>query len=1808
MSQPLSHNQRSLVTGFSILACAALLLVLSAVNVSAQASNPNSGSTPSGLKPGSPAGSYGLSGFDNVNLFNGNLNFHLPLIGVGGRGSAKMQMMLAIDSVHWTVDSEGGLNNSANPNWWTPIKVGYGPGVLQGRGITWTTEQTNITTYLPRLTFTAPDGTEYELRDKAYNGQPKQHGVNRGRIFISTDGTAVTFISDSDIVDAYTEAHFYPTGWLLMSDGTRYRIGNTNGTSGGLVLKIIDRNGNLLTFTYDSFNRVSTITDSLNRQVSIAYDIADPSRARYFYDLITYKGFGGVSRSLKVWHTLLSKTLRSDYSGTMSYHDLFPALSSDTNQYKPSGITTAVELPDGRTYELRYNPWGELARVELPTGGAIEYDYANFPGADYSQAIHRRATVRRVYKDKNDLSTAFESRQVYSQVYTTTPRRAEIEVKQYDVSGNMLTHEKHYFEGNPVDSLSIAPTDYSMWSDGREWKTEALSLSETNAAVLRRVEMTWQQSSGTLMGLNVWWQSGSSGQPSMNPHVVETITTLMDSTPYKVSKQTAINPVTQADSFDQYGNQTDAWETDYGDGVPGAWLQHTHTDYLTTNTINGTSYSYDTIAGTSSSPDVANTIHLRRLSKEQLIYTVNPTSGADISTAADTKLYYDQTSLYPAYSDISGLDSSYTASRMARGNLTRTSRWRDLPTSAWLNTDAVYDIAGNITSSIDARGNISTFNFSDCFGSPNGEARTNTPPTELGTQHSYAFVTIISNALSQISHAQYDFYLGMPVDGEDINGVVASGYYTNAQGQTDPLDRPFKVVAAVGTSAQSQSSFSYNDAARIITVTRDKSAYNDNLLKTETLYDKLGRTTETHTYESVTAYVTSKQEYDALGRVKRVYNPYRTTSDPTYGWTEKTYDALGRVTVVKTSDNAQVTSGYDNNRVTVTEQAGKQRRSVTDGLGRLVQVIEDPNGLNYQTNYLYDVLGNLRRVEQGAQYRYFMYDSLSRLLRAKNPEQDANASITPSLTDPLTNQSAWAMACAYDANGNLEMRTDARNITRTYAYDVLNRNTTVTYSQNANTPDITNRYDNASLTYGKGKLWQTETSGSEGTLITINSLDALGRVLSQSQQFKTSGVWSAAYTTQRAYSITGDISVETYPSGHTVNYAYDNAAKLASFSGNLGDGVSRTYASNISYDEGGRMLEEQYGTQTALYRKLRYNTRGQLYDVRLSTLSRAQSSTDWDRGCLAFYYSVNNQAWGGSSTDNDGNVTKAEMYVPNADGSYNMLQDQYAYDALNRLQSVGEYQWGAQNVFTQSYDYDRWGNRTINQSSSANINKQLFTVNTANNRLGVPSGQSGQMNYDVSGNLTTDTYSRADTTRTYDGDDRLVANTDTSNQMSRYTYDAVGRRVRRNVNNQETWQVYGIGAELLAEYTANAAATSVQKEYGYRGGGLLVTATSGADIEWLVDDPLSTPRMIVDKTGTLAGTKRHDYLPFGEEIFAGTGGRTTAQGYIGDNVRQKYTRFERDTETSLDFAEARYFSSNQGRFISLDPASSSMRPIDPQSFNRYSYVGNNPVNRIDPSGLDWQNHAGQQGVSQYYTSSLYELDRVLRGSLDGRHSRTSGTFDDFYDQAFLASIMEGLIDDLYSGTGFLDTPWTSETEGQVEVTAEVTGTVLDGVFEPVDAGVPQATDTSTMIIFWYGGGKNPFGHISYIIMQDDESYSWQAQGLNEWTRNTPSSVYTDSRSTIAGGVGIVLDFKDPLINAKFQEALKGAYTSSLGINIPYHPTYNNCAMAFNVAYDAIRKDIGGSRRLNSIRPADVYKFINENLSQYIRSTKDFPKH
>ena len=231
---------------------------------------------------------------------------------------------------------------------------------------------------------------------------------------------------------------------------------------------------------------------------------------------------------------------------------------------------------------------------------------------------------------------------------------------------------------------------------------------------------------------------------------------------------------------------------------------------------------------------------------------------------------------------------------------------------------------------------------------------------------------------------------------------------------------------------------------------------------------------------------------------------------------------------------------------------------------------------------------------------------------------------------------------------------------------------------------------------------------------------------------------------------------------------------------------------------------------------------------------------------MGIFYGTNPLAYGNDGTNNNGNVYRIDHVVPLDD---NLAQwadsvSYYNYDALNRIISVDELPiaswvnvnggWLPQS-YAQKYKYDRWGNRQLNTAATwgIGINRKDFAVNTGNNRLEMPTGNScsgapNGMCYDAAGNLTFDNYTNTTSqSYQYDAENRLKQATVTSSTNT-YSYDGSGQRVKRMVWEngvlmlKEYWQIYGLGGELLAEYNVASGVPNLQKEHAYRNGQLLV--------------------------------------------------------------------------------------------------------------------------------------------------------------------------------------------------------------------------------------------------------------------------------------------------------------------------------------------------------------------------------------------------
>jgi RHS repeat-associated protein len=1447
------------------------LLIAGYLTINVQAQGSTDGTTPLGLTPGSPGGSYALSDFDVVNLYNGSLNFRLPLYQIAGRGGASYAITLQVQK-KWTVRREFepgvGYFYYADGSWWSENGVGW---ILDAGRMDLRTGYREQPTGFPvegltRVTFTAPDGTEYEFRDQLTNGQPKapvSGGFNRGTVFVTADGTTATFISDWNIHEtAYGLEPPFPDGYVKLKDGTQFRVDD------GAITWMRDRNGNKVSFGYDAFRRVTSVTDSLQRLVTISY----PGTTTGFMQ-ISFKGYGGASRTIKIGQTNLANALRSGYT-MLTGAQLFPELTSTWGI--DSLVLNYVELPDGRSFQLRYNPYAELARVVLPTGGAVEYDYLagltngaasgvfshSFPPTE--KYIYRRISERRVYPDGGS-GSGYESRMTYSRPETTTTNLGYVITEQRNASGTLLTKTQHYFHGSPRASFLQRPTHYPAWKDGREYKTEIFDTNGTT--VLRRVEHSFAQRAAV-----TWWGGTSDAAPANDPRVVETTMTIEPAGANLVSKQTF-----GYDDAVPFNNRNNVKEYNFGAGSAGSLAREARTTFVT------------------SSSYTDNAVHLRGLPSQ---FSIHDSGGAERARVVYEYDNYTPDSTHAALtnrSNISGFDSTFNTSYTTRGNVTKTTKYllvSGSPTGS-IATYAQFDIAGNVVKSIDGRGYATELFYSDCFGAPNGEAQTSTDPTELGSiTKTFAYATQVKNALSQWAYAQFDYFLGRPVDAKDSNGILASGYYD------DLLDRPTQVKRAVGSAAESHSAFNYDDTNRLITTTSDLNTNNDGLLISKLLYDQMGRTIEARQYEGGGNYIAVKTQYDVLGRAYKTSNPFRPWQSESELWTTSAFDALGRIVTVTTPDSAVVTSSYTGNSATITDQAGKSRKSVTDALGRLVTIYEAPGGVNYETSYAYDVLDNLTTVTQGVQTRTFVYDSFKRLTSASNPENGT-------------------VSYTYDNNGNMLTRVDARSVTTTTTYDSLNRPTSRSYNDTPQTPTVNYFYDAQSLPsgapsfsrgYSTGQLVAvTYGGGSEGT---YRGYDQMGRVVRQYQRTD-----SVNYLVEATYYANGSVDDLTYPAlpgagdRRVVSYTNDSAGRLASLSSAATSYAPAASISSIAYTSHNGLKTETYGN--GLIHSINYNNRLQPTEIKL--------------GASGSPASVVGLTYGYGTTANNGNV----LSLGYSGGGLSYTQS-FGYDTLNRLTTSQETNGGTN--WSQTNGYDRYGNRWIDLGGG---NQSLYFTASSNRITGA--------SYDNAGNLLNDGIH----TYAYNGENKIR----TIDSQSAYVYNGDGQRVRKLLGGNLRF-VYGIGGELIAEFDGTSGA--LKKEYVYGASGLAATieptAVNSNGTRYATPDHLGSPRVITNSSASVVS--RHDYMPFGEELGVGVGGRTAGMGFgVADGVRQKFTSYERDTESTFDYAGARYYSATQGRFASVDPLMASASTANPQTFNRYTYVSNSPLTQIDPTGM-----------------------------------------------------------------------------------------------------------------------------------------------------------------------------------------------------------------------------------------------------------------
>jgi RHS repeat-associated protein len=1578
------------------------------------------------------ANSYSISDIENVNLSNGNLMMNIPLASLApGRGTTPgFTVALSYNSKLWDSKREFKGNPLNNPYTRELIVPGDG-GWYMDTG-NYRLNLINRTDFEGEAPCGAGEdeyrrnGYRFKLELQMPNG-----GVTEFRPFPGIgDATAYSeypgYPDGYFSLDPYGVRHTYS---YLSNSGENPSCSESavSITTNGINYYTTDGSGLRLFLPYQPNLGVSQmnwklyfpdgrVVDYLPQDDTTVYQrLTDRNGNKLFWKSATQSGLNGIKIEDEVGHFIFvsqNKIIQPGANGqfletTLHWKDIWVHHSyraTDAPNADPAFIYADF------TWNL-----GAIDKITLPVqAGGLEYtftyhasDTPPVPG-NFTQGWGQLKSVTLPSKAKAEYSYSLEG---------NDPEMKSFGAVNISVGGRNLIYERQYDGGTP--ELVTETTSYGIvpgtgvggsCAPNGSCETQYAAIGGDLSGYAYRTTRT-----GGSMTEKIWINKRPTGSPNVYQLIEPIVKTEFSSIPD--ADGTPVLTAIKDYDYDQNGNILVIREYD--------WVPFNSVPRSTAHAVDETLPA--NIKRATGLPDP----NLLTLKRKTINTYYNPTPNTLAPVPNSTNHYSNPSS--PPFKNLlksteiqdgngnpvsrSEFYYDYASPAPTKGNLTETRVWDStkmaaLPTADaygykltagnFISTTIQYDAYGNPTLTTDANNNQTEITY----GSINGFS--GLYPTEI----KQAF----NNLVQRTSQTEYDFNTGLATASFDVDNNVRS------ETVYDALGRPKTQKAAVGTAQETRSQIDYYDSARYIVTKADLNTVGDGKKVSAQFFDQLGRirlsktledasiqsaTNETDGIKVQTRYLSSgtctysttneKCSFQLISNPYRADYSYNASSETTMGWTRSQTVNTGRHSEIETFSGAglperfaasnpnsnstgKVKTDIDAERTLVTDQTQKQRISQTNALGQLVKVwevtgqdantvsISFPNqslGFAYETSYSYDTLNNLTGVLQGSQQRTFAYSSLSRLKSAINPElgKVENNSYVPG-----------TVFYTYDNGGNLKTKLDPRGIKTIYDYDALSRIKTRCYLKpnvqaaaascqgipsadlEPSTSSVSYDYDGSGLSsaplYSKGKL----TRVSNGVSTTqYQDFDALGRVTKSQQAIGYTSYPEMTYV----YNLAGILTEEKYPSGRIVKNVLDEDGDLSIVKSykNENHQIYRDYARRFSYTAAGAVSSMQLGNGN--WETTQFNSRLQPTQIGLGM-------TQNQPNLLKLNYTYNTP----NTSDNNGNVKTQSMTVPGVGLTPGFTATQtYNYDSLNRLKDATE-TIGTSQPWKQTYNYDRFGNRTFDEANSTTLLKNCGTapnqtvcpgdvpvVNPSidpanNNRL-------QGYGYDEAGNMTRDAQSRK---FTYDGENKQTkvenvdANGNSISKIGEYFYDGDGRRVKKITYNQynqpveTTIFIYDASGKLVAEYSTNVA------------------TASNAKVSYLTNDHLGSPRIITDQNGNV--TSRRDFLPFGEEIGVTTpqtAGRSGHLQYSGDITREKFATYERDAEIGLDYAQARYYSFQNGRFTSTDPIMASSSINSPQSFNRYVYVENNPINLNDPTGLCPKCFAGYKIVDKPYT-------------------------------------------------------------------------------------------------------------------------------------------------------------------------------------------------------------------------------------------------
>ncbi|MBU1864220.1 MAG: Ig-like domain repeat protein [Candidatus Omnitrophica bacterium] len=611
---------------------------------------------------------------------------------------------------------------------------------------------------------------------------------------------------------------------------------------------------------------------------------------------------------------------------------------------------------------------------------------------------------------------------------------------------------------------------------------------------------------------------------------------------------------------------------------------------------------------------------------------------------------------------------------------------------------------------------------------------------------------------------------------------------------------------------------------------------------------------------------------------------------------------------IRDTDNGNILQRVTPNGVITSHTYDEQGnlKTITDGLGYvteysynfqgLVTTITryDEDGSALKRTFTYTPRGKLESVtdENGHTVSYG-YDILGRLTHSTNP-------------------SGYGVAYEYDKRGNLLVMRDALGREVAYAYDTQGRCISITY------PDLSHEdfsYDEMGnmINYNDriGRTTDIEydlldrpvvklfADGSQKTV----TYDKTGRLHTATNE---AGTVSFAYNHLRQRINTTDVF------GKTIQYAYDYTDNCIRLTDSYGEEIRYFYDEmnrlTDIYDQEDRHTHYNYDELSRVTEKTLPN--GAMTTVAYDTISRAVSFVNethhsWNISTFNYAY------------DDRGNIIEKER-----DGAL----EYYSYGDRNQLTEVNA------PGKTSLYSFDNIGNR---EKVTHNSVLTHYTINELNQYTQV---DDTRFQYDGNGCLIESSTPEGTTHFTYDYENRLITVKKPTGEEIRFAYDALGRRVSKQVvvAGEITSTVhYGYsGNRILTELDENLeqAATYV---YG-RGIDEVISRTDkNGDTIFYHTDYLGSVTEITNENEDII--ESFDYDEYGN-FRSEPAEKDTTYFFTG----RRY-----DFETGLYYYRNRYYNPKLGRFLTPDPA----RFVDGP--NMYTYVANNPVNYVDPLGLWW---------------------------------------------------------------------------------------------------------------------------------------------------------------------------------------------------------------------------------------------------------------